>query len=318
MKINMMRFTRLREEMNEGGDGGGGGGDPAWYETAGVSAEIIGGEGAAEKLGAFDSVDSLVQAHLDNSSKTWDSSISEDTRAIDGVEGALEKFGANDNPVDALMKSYANAEKMARSKGEGIKPLAEGATDAERDAFFNAMGRPESVDGYDVKAFTEGEEAPFTSDDIAEPLAAMHKAGFTPGQVELAMKLGAENLTGGEDKFLSLHEDMTKETTANLKEMYGNEYAANIAGGMQVADKLGILDVVKQTGLANFQPFVEAMVTISKITSESKLPNFGKAPGGGDNVAQERGELMKHPAYNDLTHPEHDAIMQKIGATYKR
>lgn len=241
----------------------------------------------------------------------WHESLSEETRAIEGADQVFEKF----KDVDSLVSGYMNAEKLARSKSEGIKVPGEDASDAEREEFYKALGRPESPDGYDITEFTEGDEAPFASEELQPVVEALHAKGLNQDQVAAVLKIGAENLSSGQDAFVEMHKEMASETDAQLREEWGDKYHANMAAVKTVAEKFEVLETLKETGLANHKPIIDMLHKVSSLVSEDSLPV--PSSSSGQTPQETRSELMKHPAYMNKTHRDHNRIMQQINATYR-
>lgn len=314
MKLNRWTMGFLREQAGDGGDGGGGG--DAWYSGLGLSEDTLAGEGVADALGGYESADAFVQSAIERQSKTWDSDLSEEVRSMDGFDGLMEKFGKAENPIEEMAKGYLNVEKLASRKAEGVKVPGEDASEAELAEFYNSIGRPDDPDGYEIDPkFTEGDDAPFEPEALKEVLGQFHEAGLPQSMLNKVLEIGAANMARSDEQFVALHEDMTRETMTNLKEKWGKDYGAKMGGAMQVAEKLGLFEVAKSTGLANHQPFVEAMALVNDLVSESKLPVLGNE--GASDKSQQRQELMKHPAYHNAAHPEHGKIMAQLEALYK-
>lgn len=99
-----------------------------------------------------------------------------------------EKFwdeAAGQVRVDALLKSYRELEKLLSQR-----PAIPGpdAADEDRIRFLRALGVPERPEDYVIEARNE-----LTGPD-PEINARLHKAGFTPTQVQLVYDLAAERL----------------------------------------------------------------------------------------------------------------------------
>ncbi len=113
-----------------GGDGGaGGGGDPGGAAGGDGGAGGQGGDAAPDW---FERVSAQAAEGEGASNRDW-----------------LATKGFKD--IDTLVKSYREAEKSLRDGGR-IKVPGEGAKPEEVTAFRSAIGVPEAVDGYEVKA----------------------------------------------------------------------------------------------------------------------------------------------------------------------
>jgi len=87
--------------------------------------------------------------------------------------------------LDALLKSYRELEKKLSRM---ITLPGEDADEEERLRFFRALGVPETADAYTI----EPRHPLVTADPDVN--ARLHKAGFTPAQVQLVYDLAAERL----------------------------------------------------------------------------------------------------------------------------
>jgi hypothetical protein len=87
--------------------------------------------------------------------------------------------------VDALLKSYLELERKLSAR---FMPPGEDAPEEERLRFRRAIGVPESPEEYRVEPKHELIGAD------SEVNAALHRAGFTPAQVQLVYDLAAERL----------------------------------------------------------------------------------------------------------------------------
>jgi hypothetical protein len=87
--------------------------------------------------------------------------------------------------VDALLKSYRELERKLSAR---FAPPGDDAPEEERIRFRRAIGVPDTADDYAV----EPRHALIGSDP--EVNAALHRAGFTPSQVQLVYDLAAERL----------------------------------------------------------------------------------------------------------------------------
>jgi len=87
--------------------------------------------------------------------------------------------------VEALLKSYRELEKRLSRM---VTLPGEDADEEERSRFLRALGVPETAEAYSIEA-----RHPLVTSD-PDVNARMHKAGFTPAQVQLVYDLAAERL----------------------------------------------------------------------------------------------------------------------------
>jgi len=87
--------------------------------------------------------------------------------------------------VDALLKSYRELERRLSAR---FAPPGDDAPEEERQRYRRAIGVPETAEEYAVEPRHELLAAD------PEVNAALHRAGFTPAQVQLVYDLAAERL----------------------------------------------------------------------------------------------------------------------------
>lgn len=103
-------------------------------------------------------------------------------------EGVPEKFWdteLGELRVEALLKSYRELERKLSAR---FAPPGEDAPEEERQRFRRAIGVPDTAEEYQVEPRHELIGAD------PEVNAALHRAGFTPSQVQLVYDLAAERL----------------------------------------------------------------------------------------------------------------------------
>lgn len=239
----------------------------------------------------------------------WRAGLPEDLR----TNGMLASFKS----VDSLAKSYIHAQGMISKKGV-IVP-GEKATDEERAAFFDAIGRP-ALDKYDVKP-PQGYEAP------PEILTALketsHKLGMLPAQAEGMLKLYSEmqanakkaSDTKAADDLKVSHEGLQKEWGQGFqKQIEAAQNALKVVGGPELAAHL------KKTGIGDDTMIVKFMAKVNTLLAEDKQ----RGEGGGNlgmtpaEIQGEIGKLTSHPAYSDASHGMHKSIVDQVSQLYQK
>jgi hypothetical protein len=142
MVIDGLFTDRSLCSIEDGGDGGAGGGGGDSSGGAAAALASAGGDGAAGGDGGQGGGDGGAAGG-------------------DWLEQFSAEGGGDDNPsnrdwlkskgfksIDDMAKSYREAEKVIHTKGGITVPGAE-AKPEELDAFHKAIGRPDTVDGYE-------------------------------------------------------------------------------------------------------------------------------------------------------------------------
>lgn len=227
--------------------------------------------------------------------------------------------------IDGLAKSYLESRKMM---GSMIKLPGEDATPDEISKVYNRLGRPETADGYELKAPTvtneAGEEIPiFELDEQATAKAreSFHKLNLTPSQVQGVMELyGQQRIADmGDAQGMAEQEQvrMAEESESTLRHEWGDKYDVNLSIARKAAEKFGIMEDVKELGLGNSAQVIKMLHTLSEHIGEAKLTgDFSQAGGGFEetiaSIDKKMAELGKgHPDYAKLN-------MQRINAFKQR
>jgi hypothetical protein len=98
---------------------------------------------------------------------TWRDGISEENRS------GVSKF----DTADSLAKGYLELEK---SMGTRIKMPGDDSSDAERSAFYQKLGRPDTADGYSRPELAEGEA--FDEEFLTTMASVAHAEGVSEKQ----------------------------------------------------------------------------------------------------------------------------------------
>lgn len=225
--------------------------------------------------------------------------LSEDALGNEALTGHLARYDG----LESALKGGFEAKQALSKKTEGmIKLPGEDASDDERNAFYQQMGRPESADKYTWQA-PEGKE--LDADSFAEYQKKFFEEGFSDKNFQFAMNAHLENEQAKEAQYQEYQANLAKETEATLKNEWGNEYPDNIKAALKVAESYKIVDALKETGLINHASIVKMLHGVALSTREGDIQ--GKTGGSGDTLES----LKQHPGWHDKTHPEHNALIQR-------
>ena len=144
-------------------------GDPPSPQTgAGAPADTPSDATAADDAGA------TLNGTGDTKSASWLDGVSDDIRGDPTL--------ANLDSVDALAREHVNLQKVLGKKGVPLP--GETGTTEEWDAFYNAIGRPETADNYDFEGFKPPETLPWDNELVTAMRPSFHKHGLTQKQAE--------------------------------------------------------------------------------------------------------------------------------------
>lgn len=253
---------------------------------------------------------------------SWRDGLDESLRA----HPSLTKF----EDVPSLAKSYISAQELIGKKGV-IKP-GNDASDDEMSAFYNELGRPESVEGYELDSIEIPEllRETWDGDLVGQVVSEMHKAGASREVVHAAIRSMAAGQERKLGEFADSVEGRRKSVDATLKKKWGAAFdskkdiaqrtleAAAQAIGVPREEIAGTL--LPDGGLVGDNPHL--MQIFAMLGEGGKELEFlgGKdrrfAPKDPQTAKAELAELRSHPAYYDKSHPEHEIMMAKSHALY--
>ncbi|HEY8612093.1 MAG TPA: hypothetical protein VIL69_12460 [Roseomonas sp.] len=185
--------------------------------------------------------------------------------------------------VDALLKSYRELEKKLSAR---FAPPGEDAPEEELLRFRRAMGVPDTAEEYAVEPKHE-----LVGPD-PEINAALHRAGFTPPQVQLVYDLAAERLLPIVAEAASQFE-AERQRDRLRSEFGGEERFRRMAKQLAAWGRANLPDEVV-TALSTTADGVIALHRMME-KGEPALVRRAEAPEGMDEAALRR--MMRDPRY---------------------
>ena len=200
--------------------------------------------------------------------------VPEDSRDLGVFKGITNAKSA--------MKQLANLERLRGKQGKGLMPLTDDSTDTEKEAFYAAIGRPESSDKYEV-IVPENLSQYYTDETMMGVKDAFHKAGLTQKQVSAIMQLDAQRVMASIEAAEAAEVSAHDEAEAALKKKWGLAYAERIlAANKVIADNVPEADRAALTDIIGNSPVVaDFLATIGKKyftedTLQSDSPRSGQ------------------------------------------
>lgn len=236
---------------------------------------------------------------------------------------------------DALAAAFVEAEKKIGAKG--IIVPGKDAKPEDWDPVWNALGRPEAPDKYDLNGF----ERPEGWNTEAEKgfLAAAHKAGLPNGMARFALEHYRDLAVSQIELNRAEQQAQLKDWETGLKGEWGGEYDAKLdkaklavraVAEATLGDKAGeVAQYLDDSGLG-WHPGLTKM--FAALHDHLQLGEDGKLVGthqsGGPATASgAKAELEalekaarsdpKHPLW-DRDHPEHKATVATRAALYAK
>lgn len=224
--------------------------------------------------------------------------FAEDTLADEGIKGVLDKYQSPDD----FAKGMAGLSKKVGEKGLTLP--GDEATPEERGEFFNKLGRPETADAY---SWEPGEGFEVDADVYASRTETLHEAGLSDGQHKVVMDLYKEEIGRMNESFQETQAKIATESEASLKDDWGEDYDGNIKAAREVAEKYGIIDSLKDSGMINQVGIIKMLHEVAVSTSEGTVDGSQKF----SSAKEELESIKKNPAYMDRTHPDHKKVIRR-------
>jgi len=249
----------------------------------------------------------------------WTASLPPDLKPLVETKGWKQ-------PSDALT-SYMNLEKALGAEKLPLPPKgSDGARDWSKWDGWNALGRPDSPDKYqiDVK-FPDG--VPINQDAVKGFLAKAHATGMTQAQAQEALGFYSGFLQTAYQQAEQQAQEEVKTAEATLRKEMGQAYDANLALANRVVSKFGGDELVKaleSTGLGRNPALVKAFAAIGQaIAEDGELPG-GKPSGAALTPADAQAQInAMHGDPNvmkilmDKQHPEYSQTVAKRDRLYQ-
>ncbi|WP_300300925.1 hypothetical protein [Ferrovibrio sp.] len=230
--------------------------------------------------------------------------LESEARSEGGSDAIPEKFRdpqSGELRVDLLLKSYrALEQKLAGT----VSVPGEDADDDSRQRFLQAMGVPDSPDGYEIAL---KDPALLPDPDVNRRL---HEAGFTPAQAQLVYDLACEHVAphlhrlAGEFRYRGERE--------KLVQRYGSEARfAETARALEAWGKRNLPEPVFAALASSYEGIV-ALETMM----QGGDPKLAMGERGGETLSEEQlVGLMRDPRYWKKRDPE---ILAKVTEGFRR
>lgn len=271
MKNFLSRLVRFHSPEGDAGAGGAGEGDG----DAGAAGGNGAGGGAPP---AFD-----IRQHLDDAGKFkpgWSKAA--------GIPDTLE---AKFSEPAALARSYASLEKQIGAKGVIIP--GPNASQQERDAYYNALGRPAKPEDY---AFSKPDkvgdrvvpDAAWDKTRAANWEKRLHAIGVSKDQAHKIMEASiTESLDGMEMINKGYAQTQAAAKAQLIKDAGGQDgFDKMIGSARRVAEEIGGDELLNHPGLGNDPVMIKALAKVATM--------IGERPGAG--IRQQAGESRLSPA----------------------
>ena len=255
---------------------------------------------------------------------SWRDALDVDRRS----NPSLEKF----KDVDSLAKSYVEVERLVGKKG--VIPPGENATPEQIDAYHSALGRPDSVDGYEVDSIEVPDvlQSSWDMNGVGAVAEEAHRLGVTKDQFRGLVSKLAEVQAGQVGERVQSVQATREQTENSLKEKWGAAYAPNVdlakrafvaaaqSVGVDPSELAGSL--LPDGGTIGDNPIL-AQIFAKLGQGGSELALIGGKGGGSSTLtpaqaASELEEINANPALYDSSMPGHKQLVDRRDALYRQ
>jgi len=222
-----------------------------------------------------------------NDSPSWRETLPDDLK----TEKTLEKF----KDIPGLAKTYIELEKDASRlrNAKGVIVPGEKSKPEEWDAYYKALGRPDTPDGYELTAPELPEGMTYDEARTKAFAAIAHKEGMTAKQLK-ALHSAFNDMAKAEfEAQTKAVTEFREKSTAALKTKWGKDYDANLAQADAGIDRIfgpEFKKMLVDTGLKDHPAMIEGILKATQSIGEHALVNGNPRAGEGP---LNRGELRK-------------------------
>jgi hypothetical protein len=231
--------------------------------------------------------------------------------------------GYKGKPVAELAKALVGAQRLIGTDKIALpKP---DAPQAERDAFFNKLGRPEKADGYEIpKNLPEGVK--FDPALLKTAFEFAHKHGITKAQAAEYLRFEADRTVAMQKQSEAAYEQRMAATKDELKSEFGNAFDQRMSAAKEAVVQLLGEERAKamlESPLANDGHFIRFAAEVAKrlnvdpIEGSGGKTKFTPTPDEAKSeIAAIRANKEDMDAYMNKTSPRHKEIRARMDLLY--
>ena len=175
--------------------------------------------------------------------------------------------------VENLARSYVNAQRLI---GADKIPVPVNPTDEDLDNIYNRLGRPESVDGYEIAV-----DGNIVTEDVAKSYADIaHKLRLTPDQANGIMDYYRSMASQPSEMTTEAETQQRSQTEMALRKEWGDDFDARIEDAGKIAQQFGGGELLEMkladgTKVGNHPDFIKAFAKMAEfrqsVTSEDTV-----------------------------------------------
>ncbi len=315
--------------------GGGGGGSPDTVDSSGTSDS-----GANGNDNSVSGIVDATEINLDEAFSDKDTGSKSKVDWADAIPSELKDKGyiqnilKSEDPTKQLFQEFDHLQKKLGERVEGVPK--EGASQEEWDKFYNALGRPEKADDYEIAAPEWSDEDKEIgkyidsfrgNDEYFKDIKEMfHKRGLTKEQAKgLSQDFDAINLKHNKAAFeeaAKIQAEWGQNYVEQMQDLFGQRAnAVHEVGTKLLKDNLpdkvkGMVDTLDGRSMAILTAALDSINT-KYIKPDGKFQTRDSRGANTEDVRSEGRKLMAHPAYLDTSHPDHERIKEQVRVHYE-
>lgn len=226
---------------------------------------------------------------------------------------------------DKTLQRYTSLEDFAKAHSELRKMASKMAKLPDKDAppeevekFYQKLGKPETVDKYEVTFDNLPKHIPIDEKAVSEFKELAFKLNLTGEQAKLLNEWNSGRVVKAYDSQIRQVEKKMQDTIELLKDEWGDDYEKNIKSARSAMKKLlspASIDYLDQTFLGNDINLIRDFVRMGKLVSEDAVVGIkSKAPQETASLAElnkkkveiyrskdyQRGDSSAHEMFNDI------------------
>jgi len=197
----------------------------------------------------------------------------------------------------AFLTMKGNNEELNGKLANSIPKLSDNATDEERATFFNALGRPETADKYELTKPEIPEGMPYSEEIEKGFKAASHSLGLTQAQTNGLFDWYMNGSIGAFKADAEARKKAFNDGVEALKKEHGDKYPEYVKTVDRAVQKFGGDEFKKfmdDSGLGNNLAIVKTFYNIGKAMSEDTLAG-GEFGGDERKVGTDGKPVLEYP-----------------------
>ena len=213
--------------------------------------------------------------------------------------------------INQVLHGYAELEKFT-GKGKPIS-IPEGDDPAAWDKVFNALGRPETHDKYELKY-----EGKTEIDDalLGKFKQYAHSLGLTQKQFNNIVNFQLEAAAAQQDAWAQENKQITEQERNNrlaaIRQKYGADSGQKLKDALDTAKTLKIFDIIEAKGLGDDPEIIFMLNDLKSMMAEDTLTPADGAGLSEKDPAEEMEEIKISKAFVEKLHPDHKKTMKRF------